>query len=255
MDLEDTGLRVKFLIHDRDASFGAAFDAVFTAAGIEVIRTGVRAPRQNSIMEWWFRTLRAELTDRTLVWNPPHLMRLLREYEQHYNGHRPHRALGQAAPTRQLPDNVIDLDDFRVRRRDRAGGVIHEYRQVAYVIGTLNSEAATKPYPTCADDILGTHNLAGHHEPKPPGPTLTNDLHHRHPPTTSTSTSTHEPCHTSTLSSSFTMVDLHWAPTWLTVTCMVPSVTAYTVPLFSAEFRWRLSVGVWCVIVTLLWSP
>jgi putative transposase len=65
MDLEDTGLRVKFLIHDRDASFGAAFDAVFTTAGIEVIRTGIRAPRQNSIMERWFRSLRAELTDRT----------------------------------------------------------------------------------------------------------------------------------------------------------------------------------------------
>src|SRR5947209_9143122 len=131
MDLQDTGLRAKFLIHDRDASFGAAFDAVFTTAGIEVIRTGVRAPRQNSIMERWFRTLRAELTDRTLLWNPPHLMRLLRELEQHYNTHRPHRTLGQAAPTRPLPDNVIDLDDFRVRRRHLAGGMIHEYRQVA----------------------------------------------------------------------------------------------------------------------------
>jgi putative transposase len=131
MDLEDAGLRVRFLIHDRDASFGAAFDAVFTTAGIEVIRTGVRAPRQNSIMERWFRTLRAELTDRTLIWDLHHLMRLLREYEQHYNDHRPHRALGQAAPHRPLTDNVIDLDDFRIRRRDRAGGMIHEYRQVA----------------------------------------------------------------------------------------------------------------------------
>lgn len=108
-----------------------AFDAVFATVCIEVIRTGVRAPRQNSVMERWFRTQRAELTDRTLVWNLPHLMRLLREYEEHYNTHRPHRALGQAAPARPLPDNVIDFDDFRVRRRDRAGGVIHEYRQVA----------------------------------------------------------------------------------------------------------------------------
>jgi putative transposase len=130
MDLEDTGLRVKFLIHDRVASFGAAFDAVFTAAGIEVIRTGfglLARTRSWSVL----RTVRAELTDRTLVWNLPHLMRLLREFEQHYNTHRPHRVLGQAAPTRPLPDNVIDLDDFRVRRRDRAGGVIHEYGQVA----------------------------------------------------------------------------------------------------------------------------
>ena len=131
MDLEDTGARVKYLIHDRDASFSAAFDAVFTAAGIDVIRTGVRAPRQNAVMERWFRSLRAELTDRTLIWNLEHLLRLLREYEDHYNGHRPHRSLDQAAPIRPLPDNVIDLDDFRVRRRDRAGGLLHEYQQVA----------------------------------------------------------------------------------------------------------------------------
>jgi hypothetical protein len=51
MDLDDAGTKTKFLIHDRDASFSAAFDAVFSAAGIEVIRTGIRAPRQNSIME------------------------------------------------------------------------------------------------------------------------------------------------------------------------------------------------------------
>jgi hypothetical protein len=48
-----------------------------------------------------------------------------------YNTHRPHRTLNQAAPLRPLPDGVTDLDHFRVRRRDRAGGVIHEYRLVA----------------------------------------------------------------------------------------------------------------------------
>jgi transposase len=73
MDLEYVDSPVRFLIHDRDASFGAAFDAVFSAAAIDVIRTGIRAPRQNSIMERWFRSMRAELTDRTLIWNVRHL--------------------------------------------------------------------------------------------------------------------------------------------------------------------------------------
>jgi hypothetical protein len=45
--------------------------------------------------------------------------------------HRPHRTLNQAAPLRPLPDVVTDLDHFRVRRRDRAEGAIHEYRLVA----------------------------------------------------------------------------------------------------------------------------
>jgi hypothetical protein len=39
--------------------------------------------------------------------------------------------LKQAAPLCPLPDAVTDLNQFRVKRRDRAGGVIHEYRLVA----------------------------------------------------------------------------------------------------------------------------
>jgi putative transposase len=74
---------------------------------------------------------RRDLLDRTLIWNQRHLMTVLREYEDFYNSHRPHRALDQAAPLRPLPDRITDFDHFRVRRRDRAGGVIHEYRLVA----------------------------------------------------------------------------------------------------------------------------
>jgi putative transposase len=131
MDLEDAAVSAKFLIHDRDASFSGAFDQVLADAGIEVIRSAVRAPRMNSIMERRFRSLRAEPTDRTLIWNIPHLLRLPHDYEAFYNEHRPHRALGQAAPLRPLPDNVIDLESFRVQRRDRAGGLLHEYQHAA----------------------------------------------------------------------------------------------------------------------------
>jgi len=131
MDLEDTGTRVKFVLHDRDASFTAAFDAVFQAAGVRIVRSANQAPRMNSIMERWVGSWRRELLDRTLMWNQWHLMIVLREYEDFYNTHRPHRALKQAAPLRQLPDGVTDLDQFRVQRRDRAEGVIHEYRLVA----------------------------------------------------------------------------------------------------------------------------
>jgi hypothetical protein len=87
--------------------------------------------RGNSIMERWIGSCRRELLDRTLIWNQRHLMTVLREYEDFCNTHRPHRALNQAAPLRPLPDGVTDLDHFRVQRRDRAGGVIHEYRLVA----------------------------------------------------------------------------------------------------------------------------
>ena len=131
MDLEHAGTRVKFVLHDRDASLTAAFDEVFRAAGARIIRAAVQAPRMNSIMERWVGSCRRELLDRTLVWNQRHLMIVLHEYEDFYNTHRPHRTLKQAAPLRQLPDGITDLDQFRVQRRDRAGGVIHEYHLVA----------------------------------------------------------------------------------------------------------------------------
>ena len=131
MDLDDAGMSVKFVLHARDASFTAAFDAVFRAAGARVVRSVIQAPRMNAIMERWIGSCRRELLDRTLIWNQRHLMSVLREYEDFYNNHRPHRALNQASPLRPLADGVSDLDHFRVQRRDRAGGVIHEYRLVA----------------------------------------------------------------------------------------------------------------------------
>jgi len=99
MDLEDAGMSVKFVLHDRDASFSAAFDAVFQAAGARVVRSAIQAPRMNSIMERWIGSCRRELLDRILIWNQRHLMAALREYEDFYNTHRPHRAEpGRAAP-------------------------------------------------------------------------------------------------------------------------------------------------------------
>jgi hypothetical protein len=62
MDLGDAGTRAKFVLHDRDASFTQAFDAVFQAAGIRVIRSAVQAPRMNSITVWGFRTRPLVLT-------------------------------------------------------------------------------------------------------------------------------------------------------------------------------------------------
>jgi putative transposase len=85
----------------------------------------------NAIMERWIGGCRRELLDRTLIWNLPHLRRILRGYVTHHNTHRPHMALSSAAPDKPLPSEVIDLDAFRARRHDRVGGVVHEYHRAA----------------------------------------------------------------------------------------------------------------------------
>jgi putative transposase len=70
--------------------FTAAFDAVLTDAGLEIVTSGIRIPRMNSVMERWIQTCRRELLDRTLIWDQRHLLHALREFELYYNGHRPH---------------------------------------------------------------------------------------------------------------------------------------------------------------------
>jgi len=131
MDLDQRAESIKFLLRDRDTKFTAAFDALFTAVGIRIVRSPIQAPRANAIMERWIGRCRRELLDHTLIWNQRHLLRVLREYEAHHNEHRPHRALNQAAPLKATPAPVTDLDTFRVRRHDRTAGVIHEYTLAA----------------------------------------------------------------------------------------------------------------------------
>jgi putative transposase len=130
MELADRAAGFRFLLGDRDTRFTAAFDAVFAAAGIEVLRTPVRAPRANAYAERWVGTVRREVLDRMLILGRWHLVSVLAEFADHYNMHRPHRALGQEPPLRsgELP---VMLPAGRVVRRDRLGGLLHEYAQVA----------------------------------------------------------------------------------------------------------------------------
>jgi putative transposase len=110
------------------------FDAVLAEAGIEVVLSGVRMPRMNSIMERWVQTCRRELLDRTLIWNQRHLLHALHEFEQFYNGHRPHQGIANARPLRPLPAPIADPDKMArldIRRRQRLGGILHEYEHAA----------------------------------------------------------------------------------------------------------------------------
>ncbi len=85
-------------------------------------------------MERWVQTCRRELLDRTLIWNQRRLLHALREFEEFYNGHRPHQGIGNARQLRSLPAPIADRDNLarlEIRRRDRLGGILHEYEHAA----------------------------------------------------------------------------------------------------------------------------
>jgi hypothetical protein len=123
---------IRFLIHDRDSKFTAAFDEVFRTEGIRAIKTPVRAPNANAFTERWIGTARRECLDRLLIMNRRHLERVLPVYIEHYNTHRPHRSLQQQPPTGDAQrDSATVLSLDRIRRRDVLGGLIHEYKNAA----------------------------------------------------------------------------------------------------------------------------
>jgi hypothetical protein len=83
---------------------------------------------------WGYRRIHGELLDRTLMWNQRHLLHALREFEHFHDEHRPHRTLRAAAPLRPLPEPIADperIAHLDVRRRDRLGGILNEYRHAA----------------------------------------------------------------------------------------------------------------------------
>jgi len=126
-EVEERTPTFRFLIHDHDAKFSSAFDRVFAAQNIEVIRTPVRAPNANAYAERWVRSVRQECRNHLLIVNERHLHAVLKEYANYYNHRRPHQGLHQ-----KIPEATSErLDQGPIHRSDVLGGIIHDYHRKA----------------------------------------------------------------------------------------------------------------------------
>jgi putative transposase len=129
MDLGDHAARFRLLVRDRAGQFTASFDAVMADAGIAVVKIPRRCPRANCYAERLVLTIRAEVTDRMLIFGERHLRRALARYSVHYNRQRPHRALHLRPPRPDAP--VPEPIRGRIRRRPILGGLINQYEPAA----------------------------------------------------------------------------------------------------------------------------
>jgi putative transposase len=128
--LQEQASGFRFLIRDRDSKYTRDFDAVFASEGIQVVKTPVRAPKANATAERFVGTVRRECLDWLLILNRRHLEHVLRVFADHYNAHRPHRSL-DLAPPRAIGRERRVASSRDLKRRDRLGGLIHEYRYAA----------------------------------------------------------------------------------------------------------------------------
>ncbi len=124
-------MKAKFLLRDRDSKFTAGFDQVFRSEGVEVLKLPYRTPRANSIAERFVGTFRRELLDHLLIFSARHLEAVIKEFLVHYHQARPHQGLEQRCPEPPVLAPVPLLVGRQIVRRDRLGGLLHEYSWAA----------------------------------------------------------------------------------------------------------------------------
>ncbi len=127
--LEEEGIGLSVVLHDRDKKFAPEADAVFKSEDTRVVLTPIRAPMANAHAERWIGSCRRECLDWMLVLNQRHLEAILREYCLHYNAERPHRSRNLRPPASR--GDPVTPTDGQVERSTRLGGLLSAYRLAA----------------------------------------------------------------------------------------------------------------------------
>ena len=126
--LDEKGVELGAMIHDRDKKFAPGADEVFRSVGARVILTPLMAPRANAHAERWIGSCRRECLDRMLIVNQRHLEAVLQEYCLHYNDERPHRSLNLRPPAAR--GDPVGQVSGQATRMVRLGGLLSAYRRV-----------------------------------------------------------------------------------------------------------------------------
>ena len=118
----------RYLLRDRDASYGSYFCSRVEAMGITEVITAPRSPWQNAYVERVIGSIRRECLDHIVIFNERHLRRVLSSYVDYYQRTRTHLSLDKDCPdSRPIMPRRIG----RVVAIPQVGGLHHRYERLA----------------------------------------------------------------------------------------------------------------------------
>ena len=118
----------RYLLRDRDASFGSDFRSRVEAMGITEVITAPRSPWQNAYVERVIGSIRRECLDHILIFNERHLRRVLSSYVDYYHRTRTHLSLDKDCPD---PRSIMPPRIGKVIAIAQVGGLHHRYERLA----------------------------------------------------------------------------------------------------------------------------
>jgi putative transposase len=137
MWLDDQKLQARYILHDRDSKFSAAFDQLFRDAGVQVVHTPRLAPDANAFVEAWIGSFKRECLNHFMCFGLGHLDHISQEYASFFNAYRPHQGLGnwtipiaRAGPV-ESDLSVMANDLHRIRCQRILGGLLRHYYRAA----------------------------------------------------------------------------------------------------------------------------
>jgi transposase InsO family protein len=118
----------RYLLRDRDASYGQVFRARVRAMRIKEVVTAARSPWQNAYVERIIGSIRRECLDHVIIFNEHHLRGVLSSYFHYYHKTRTHLSLDKDCPeTRPVHRPAAG----KIIAFPQVGGLHHRYERRA----------------------------------------------------------------------------------------------------------------------------
>ena len=156
----------RYLLRDRDASYGSDFRCRVEAMGITEVVTAPRSPWQNPYVERVIGSIRRECLDHIVIFNERHLRRVLTSYRDYYHRSRTHLSLRKDCPD---PRPVQSENRAKVIAIEEVGGLHHRYDGWQPDSQLIESAAAVRSDHEVAcrrrvkETVLGDSYLSGEH--------------------------------------------------------------------------------------------